>query len=412
MAGKILMGQKELQRSHVLKKVQCGEMKKTEAAKQLQISYRQLQRIYARYLEEGDAGLPHRNQGRAANNRIQAEIQERALKAYRERYFDFGPTLAAEHLLRSEKIRVSEETLRQWLLGAGLWQRKRRGNPYRSRRERRACFGELVQFDGSRHDWFEGRRGKCCLMNMVDDATGMSFSMLFEEETTEAAMRVLWGWIQRYGIPQALYCDRKNAFVSNREPSVEEQLAGIEPKSHFERACEKLGIEVIRAYSPQAKGRVERNHAVYQDRFIKELRLAGVGTIEEANKFLEEKYLPVVNGKFARVPACLEDGHIPLGRVDLGEILCFEEQRVVSRDFVIGFKRRLFQILPKSRPRPHPGEKVTVRVRLDGSLDVYFKSTKLSCKEIPIEMKKEEARIFKNNLPIQDISALGRHTTF
>ena len=252
-------------------------------------------------------------------------------------------------------------------------------------------------------------------MNMVDDATGQTFSMLFEQETTEAVMRVMWDWIERHGIPQAVYCDRKNAFVSNREASVEEQLAGVEPKSHFELACEKLGIEVIRAYSPQAKGRVERNHAVYQDRFVKELRLRGIATIAEANRFLEEEYLPAINAKFARPPACSEDGHAPLLHTDLREILCFEEQRVVTSDFVVNFKKRLFQILPKNHPRPRPGDKVTVRVRLDKTLDIYFKGTKLSCEEIPIQQKKETVQTSKNYLRVfrrQDILTLLENTTF
>ena len=410
MAGKMLMGQKELKRSYVLKKVQCGEITLVTAAKQLNISYRQTKRQYARYLEGGEFGLLHRNQGRRSNNRKGAELKKKVLLTYQERYTGFGPTLAAEHLLKNEKIHISDETLRQWLLEEGLWQRKRRKNPYRSRRERRACFGELVQFDGSHHDWFEGRRGKCCLMNMVDDATGLSFAMLFEEETTEAAMVVLSCWVRRYGLPQALYCDRKNAFVTNREPSIEEQLSGELPRSHFEKACDRLGIEVIQAHSPQAKGRVERSHGVYQDRFVKELRLAGISTIEEANQYLAEEYLPTVNTKFARPPACMEDGHVPLGNADLREILCFEEQRVVSRDFVIGFKRRLFQILPKSRPRPRPGEKVAVRVRLDKTLDVYFRGVKLSCEEIQTNLKTEES--LQIHCQKQDISTLVRQGTF
>jgi hypothetical protein len=228
-------------------------------------------------------------------------------------------------------------------------------------------------------------------MNMVDDATGITLSMLFEEETTAAAMTVLSCWIKKYGIPQALYCDHKNAFVSNREPTVEEQLAGIEPKSHFEKAGEKLGLEVIAANSPQAKGRVERNHAVYQDRFVKELRLAGISTTEEANRFLENEYLPKINAKFSRPAASTEDAHVPLLGVDLREIMCFEEERVVSRDFVISFKNRLFQILRGSRPCPRPNDKVAVRVRLDGSLDIYFQNKKLSVREIQKTKKKEAA---------------------
>jgi transposase len=390
MAGKLTMGQKELVRGKVMEMVKQGQLTLKEAAVRIKVSYRQAKRIYRRYGEGGDAALIHRNQGKVSNRRMDAAVKEQALTWYREKYYDFGPTFAAEKL-QDEGIAVSAETVRQWLMEAGLWERKRRSNPYRSRRDRKEHVGELVQFDGSHHDWFEGRRRKCCLMNMVDDATGITLSMLFEEETTAAAMTVLSCWIKKYGIPQALYCDHKNAFVSNRESTVEEQLAGIEPKSHFEKACGKLGIEVIAANSPQAKGRVERNHAVYQDRFVKELRLAGISTTEDANRFLEHEYLPKINAKFSHPAASREDAHVPLLGVDLREIMCFEEERVVSKDFVISFKNRLFQILPGSRPCPRPNDKVTVRVRLDGSLDVYFQNKKLSVREIQKPLKKEAA---------------------
>jgi hypothetical protein len=211
-------------------------------------------------------------------------LRERALKAYRERYSDFGPTFAAEKLAEAEGIRISKDSLRRWLTEEGLWKGTRRGREHRSRRARRECFGELIPFDGSRHDWFEGRRGKCCLMTMIDDATNVRHVQFFEEETTAAAMTVLSYWIKTYGILKALYCDHKNAFVLVREPTDAELLAGItKPESHFEKACGKLGVEVIPANSPQAKGRVERNHGLDQDRLVKEMRLAGISTIAEAH---------------------------------------------------------------------------------------------------------------------------------
>jgi len=391
MAGKLLMGKKELERFGAMERVKAGEMTLVEAAVKLGVSYRQAKRVYKRYSEKGAAGLPHGNQGRASNNRIDAAKREGALAAYREKYGDFGPTFAAEKLLENEGIAVSAETLRRWLMAEGLWRRRRKSNPHRSRRERRECFGELVQYDGSHHKWFEGRGPSCCLMNMVDDATGTTLSMLFEQETTEAAMTLLSRWIAKYGIPQALYGDRKNSFVISREPSVEEQLAGVQPRSHFQKACAKLGIEVLVAHSPQAKGRVERSHGVYQDRFMKELRLAGISGMAEANRFLEETYLPAVNAKFARPPACPQDGHAPVLGADLREIMCFEDTRVLSRDFVVSFERRLFQVLPGNRPKPRPGDKITVRVRLDKSLDLYFRDEKLSVREIDKDQRKEAA---------------------
>jgi hypothetical protein len=228
-------------------------------------------------------------------------------------------------------------------------------------------------------------------MNMVDDAAGRSLSMLFERETTEAAMLLLSCRIRKYGIPQALYCDRGNAFASNREASVEERLAGLEPLSRFERARSKPGIQVIKAYSPQAKGRVERSHGIYQDRFVKELRPAGVSTIAEAKRFLEETCLPDANARFACPPACSDDGHIGLGDAGLHGITCFEETGLVSRDFIVSFEKRLFQILPDNRPMPRPKDKVVVRVRLDKTIDLYFRDKKLSVREINKTALKEAA---------------------
>jgi hypothetical protein len=229
-------------------------------------------------------------------------------------------------------------------------------------------------------------------MNMVDDATGTTLSYLCEQETTEAAMRLLWMWIERYGIPQAVYCDRKNAFVLNREPTIEEQLAGILPRSPFELACDRLGIEVIVAYSPEAKGRVERSHGIYQDRFVKELRLEGISTLAEANRFLRETYLPRINEKFARLPAMPEDAHVPLlDGTDLRDFFCFVDERIVSRDHIIQFKKRLYKVPETLVPRPRPGDHVTLRTWLDGSIHCYWKDKPLLVEEYQVLRTHKEA---------------------
>jgi hypothetical protein len=223
---------------------------------------------------------------------------------------------------------------------------------------------------------------------MIDDATNTRQSRFFEQETIEGAMTVFSYWIKSYGIPEALYCDKKNAFILTREPTDAELLAGItEPKSHFGMACDKLGVQVIAAHSPQAKGRVERNHGVDQDRLIKELRLANISTIAEANKFLKEYYLPKMNRMFSRPPANSNDRHVPLGKVNLSNIMCLEHERTVANNYVIRFETRLFQILDTGRtkgsqPLPRPKEKVTVRIALDGKLTVIYKENKLLVKEL------------------------------
>jgi hypothetical protein len=210
-------------------------------------------------------------------------------------------------------------------------------------------------------------------MNMVDDATGRTLAFLSEQETTVAAMRLLWAWIERYGIPQAVYCDRKNAFVLDRERTVEEQLQGLSPRSQFQRACDELGIEVIVARSPQAKGRVERNHEVYQDRFVKELRLASISDIAAANTFLAAGYLEEVNARFAKPPIDPADAHVSLlENQSLSNILCFKEPRVVANDYVVLFESRLFQIQrQKRRQLMSPGTKISVHKWLDDSLHFF-----------------------------------------
>jgi hypothetical protein len=223
---------------------------------------------------------------------------------------------------------------------------------------------------------------------MIDDATNTRYSRFSEEETTAGAMTVLSCWIKTDGIPQALYCDRKNAFVLTREPTDAELLKGItKPKSHFGKACEKLGVEVIAANSPQAKGRAERNHGLDQDRLVKELRLAGISTIEEANRFLDEVYLPKMNGKFSRPAADAADAHVPLGTADLKDIMCFEYERTVTNDYVVRFECRLFQILKTNKTLPRPKDKVIVRVGLDGTCAIVRKGKPLLFEEIQIPKK-------------------------
>ena len=263
MAGRLPMGQKELVRSKMLEMVKQGLITLKAATVTMKVSYRQGIRLYAAYRKEGDTGLIHGNCGRFSNNRLAQEVREKALAAYRTRYNDFGPTFAAEKLAEEAGVQISVGTLRNLLIEAGEWNGKRRRKEHRSRRERKAHFGELIQFDGSHHKWFEGRGPSCCLITMIDDATNTRLSRFFEQETIAGAMEVFSCWIRSYGIPQALYCDKKNAFVLTREPTDKELLAGItEAKSHFGRACDKLGVQVIAANSPpsQRSGGAESRH--------------------------------------------------------------------------------------------------------------------------------------------------------
>ena len=354
------------------------------ASLELGISYSQAKRIYQRYKSGGDEALIHGNKGKVSNNKTDEKIVAKAVKLFREKYSDFGPTLAQETILERDGLEISVSTLRRALVVEGLWKRKKKSNEYRSRRTPRACFGELVQFDGSHHDWFEGRRAPCCLITLIDDATKTRLSQFFDKETMFGAMIVLEIWIKLYGIPESLYCDKKNAFVLTREPTDAEILAGnLKPKSHFGKACDKLGVEVIVAHSPQAKGRVERNHGVDQDRLIKALRLEGISTIEAANKYLLETYLPKMNAKFSRPARNNNNAHVNLGKIKLDDILCMEFERSISKDYIVRFKTRLFQILETNKPFPRTDDKVIVRIRLDNSVHIIWRDKPIQVKEIP-----------------------------
>ena len=366
------MSQRERSRLVMMARVREEAMTIKEASEVIGVSYRQSRRIYKRYREEGDKGVIHRNRGRPSNRGKDCKVKEAVLRLYREQYWDFGPTLAAEKLGERDEYEVDHETLRRWLLAAGLWKRQRKRAKHRQQRERKPHFGELVQMDGSHHKWFEERGEEGCLMDMVDDATGKTLALLSEEETTVAAMKVLWAWVERYGIPRALYVDWKNVYVTQREPTLEEQLAGELPLTQFGRACQKLGIEIITASSPQAKGRVERKHGVYQDRWVKELRLEGIRDIERANQHLCG-FTDGINAKFAVEPRSSADFHRPMPEdMDLRGVFCREETRTVGNDWVVRYKNRFFQIGLQSN-LPSARRRVMVQEHLDGSIHMVYR---------------------------------------
>lgn len=377
MKGHLLMSSKELKRKTVLEHVAAGRATQVEAARLLDVSYRQVTRLRRRYEEQGEAGLVHMSRGRPSNRRFPPEFLEEALALYRRDYAGFGPTLACEKLAL-KGYTMAAETLRRHLLRAGLWSLVRTRPEHRSWRPRKEHFGELVQMDGSHHAWFGPEHSTCCLMVMVDDARGLALAWLAEQETTQAAMRLLGIWLETFGIPQALYTDRKNVYLTDREPTLEEQLAGQEPRTAFGLACAKLGITIIPAHSPQAKGRVERKNGVFQDRFLKELRLESITTIEAGNELLYQGFLDSLNRKFARPAAREVDFHTPLPPgLDLTAVFCFEQTRTIQNDWTIQHENRRYQIGPSNRPLPRPKDKVLVRTHLDGTLNVLYRDKPL-----------------------------------
>jgi transposase len=329
------MSSPELRRVEVLARVKSKQLKLKEAAELMGVCYRQAKRLWKRYRRGGAKALKHGHAGRKSNRAKSEKFRCQVLGLVRKKYSGplgerFGPTLAAEHLAEEDGLAIDAETLRRWMLAEGLWSRARKRKPYLQRRERRAHFGELVQLDGSFHEWLEKRGPRACLMNMVDDATGTTLAAFSGEETTWAAARILRAWIERYGVPRALYTDWKNVY--KRKPTPKEELEGREPVSQFGRMCARLGIEIIAAGSPQAKGRVERNHGTHQDRLVKKLRVKRIGDYENANKFLVA-YLAEHNARFTQPAAEAADYH---GRKptaeQLGQIFRLEYERTVSND--------------------------------------------------------------------------------
>ena len=369
---RIEMSQPERDRLKIMALVLEGKRTQAEAARLLKRSVRQVRRIQRRLQTDGDAGVVHRLRGRPSNGAKDESMRQRIVARYRERYPGFGPTLAAEKLA-AEKLSVSDETLRNWLLDAGLWTRQRRRDRHRQRRDRRECFGELTQADGSEHDWLEGRGPRMVLLVMIDDATSKTVARFHPAETTEGYMDLLKRYLRKHGRMTALYTDHDSVFCGecpDKKPA----------RTQFMRALEELDIGWIGAGSPQAKGRVERFNGTAQDRLVKELRLAGSSTMEEANHVLERIFLPWFNRRCTVKPASPNNAHRPLHpSLKLTEILSIQEKRTVANDYTIRLDNRVYQLLPPAYPGLRGG-RVTVQQRFDASLHIRFKGHDLKYK--------------------------------
>lgn len=398
MGEHLMMSQKERTRLGIMREIKAGTMTLVAAAGVLRLGYRQMKRVWRRYQDKGDAGLVHRGRGRVSNRAKGKEVKQKILQRYEQRYGGFGPTLACEHLKADDGLEVDHETLRRWLLEQGRWNLQRRRQKHRQWRERKACFGELVQMDGSHHDWFEGRRGRAVLMVMIDDATSRTHARLFEEESTRAAFDIFESYTRKYGLPQSLYVDRDSIYKTTREPSVEEQLAGERPLTQFGRAMKRLGVGLELANSPQAKGRVERRNGVFQDRLVKELRLAGINDLEAANRFLEERFLPQLNKRFCVAAAQEADVHRAKPR-DLKEALSWEEPRLVQQDWTVRWKSRYFQIAKEHEGLCLARKNIIVRELRCGAVQLVAGLQRLRFKELPARPRRKVERVLKGKSP-------------
>ena len=336
----------ELRRFHVIEKALNKEMTQREASEVLGVSERQVRRIIRRVRAEGERGVMHQSRGRRSNRQYLKALKREVLRRYRKDYVGFGPTLAQEKLGERDAIEISVQTLRNWLLETGEWQKVRKRRAHRRWRERKHRVGEMVQIDGSHHDWFEGRGPLCVLIAYIDDATSRVFARFYDYEGTLPAMDSFKRYIRRYGLPLSVYLDKHTTYKSNGKPTLDERLAGRQPRSQFERAVAELGVELIHAHSPQAKGRIERLFRTFQDRVIKEMRLERISSAEEANRWLPS-YLPRYNRRFS--VSGLEHGDMhrrPVG-VHLDSVLAIRTRRFVRNDGTISHNRGLYQILDR-----------------------------------------------------------------
>lgn len=384
----VTMAQREIDRLHVIRKVLAGELSWTQAAAQMDLSPRQVGRLCARVKRQGPKGIVHGLRGKPSNRGFDTGRMERVLAILHDPLWEgFGPTFARDKLASIHGIRIGRETLRLWMMRAGLWLAWHGPKKHRAWRERRPCVGMLVQLDGSDHLWFEDRAPRCVLLAYIDDATSRILHAEFAaSEDTLTLMRTTKAYLERHGRPVAFYVDKDSIYKVNRPLQTEKDPTLPEPMTQFTRAMGELGIGVVWAHSPQAKGRVERSFKTHQDRLVKELRLAGLSMIPAANAFLRERYIPEHNQRYALAPAQPADAHRPLLQGHrLEQILSLRLERTVQNDFTVQRGKEFLQILARPRCRLRPKEKVLLETRLDGSLHLRHRERYLSFK--PLEAR-------------------------
>jgi hypothetical protein len=396
------MTQAERDRLVALKKAKKKLITQKQAAEEIGVTERQVRRLLRKLRRKGDRAVIHELRGRASNRRLPVEMEQRAMAVLAEPvYRGFGPTLAAEYLHQRHQITVSKETVRQWMAKAELWQAgRRRMVEIHEWRPRRSRWGELVQWDTCVHDWLEGRGEQIYLISMIDDATSRLFARFVRHDSSAENMRLLWAYVERFGRPRAFYTDKAGMFQVAVKTKRQEQREGRDrpemPPTQIARALRELGIVWIPAHSPQAKGRVERQFLTAQDRLVKGMRVAGVRTIEEANAYLENEYLPWWNQTLAVEPADAADAHRPVGKEsDLAAILSHVEQRQVTNDYTLRYGGKIFQIDRQDIRVGMRKAMVRVEERLDGTIAVRFQDTYVRvrrCAPLDCEARPAEAK--------------------
>lgn len=374
----VVMSKKELDRYTAMEQVIEKRVKQVKTAELLGVSDRHFRRLLKAYREEGAQGLVSKKRGKPSNRRLPDKLKRETLKLMKTKYDGFGPTLAREKLIKEHQIKVGKETLRQWMIEEGIWEEKKKKRPkLHQSRTRRAREGELIQIDGSPHDWFEGRRGKCCLLGFIDDATSKIMHLQFEEsETTKGYLKSFQNYIKKHGKPQSCYSDRHSIFRITRKEEGYIQK-GI---TQLGRALKELDVELICANSPQAKGRIERLFNTLQDRLVKEMRLKKINTIEEANNYLPE-YIKEHNAKFS-VEAHEKENMHRKAKEPLEEILCYKTERKISKNLELSYEGKILQIKTKRPTFAMRQGKATIVETLEGQIKIIYQGKELEHKEL------------------------------
>jgi len=399
----IKLSPRELKYHEVISKVLAGQLTNRQAADELQIGIRQVRRLKPKVRDSGAEGLVHKNRGRVPNNKISTEFLEHATELIKENYFDFAPTFAAEKLLENHGIKLSKETVRHAMSGAGIWQPrpKKLHAHYRAWRERKEHYGDMEQFDGSYHDWFEGRLldasgvplTEVCLLAAIDDATGKLTKLKFDDSEGVVPVNGFWlEYVKTNGKPLKIYLDKFSTYKINNKHLFDDKTV----LTQFERAMKELIVDVIHANSPQGKGRVERLFKTLQDRLVKELRLAGINTIAEANEFLQKGFIPKFNNQFSVVPKKADDAHTTLSETELSKlpnIFSIHTYRGVNNDFTIRFKGKWFQLKERQPTLVLRKDQILVEEHLDGSIHLNLRNKYLEFTELPQRPEKTKMHV-------------------
>lgn len=391
----ITMTAKEAERHEIINNLIAKKINGTDAAKQLNLSVRQIKRLKAKVRKYGIKGIIHKLRGQESNNKIEKDLLRDVKKIIQKNYPDFGPTLAAEKLMEIHKINLGVTTVRNLMIREEFFKPKKRkqNQEHRSWRERKECYGEMEQFDGCYHDWFEGRSEECCLLAAIDDAKGEITKLKFGKSESVIEVFTLWKeYLEAKNKPVAIYLDKFSTYKVNHKNATDNH----ELITQFQRACNDLNINLITAHSPQAKGRVERLFETLQDRLVKELRLRNISDIETANKFLEEEYVADFNKRFSVIPAKDTNLHRPLtehDKANLEKIFSIQSARLVKNDFTIQFKNNWYQLDEIQPTTVYKKDTVLIEERLDGSVYLSKKEKYLNFKKLPTRPEKIKTKL-------------------